>query len=93
MSVKQAGMALPYPTKTDTENWTASCVITVHLVVEIWGRKEFKTADHTTILPKGRRGCVSRRNVEQLEAALEETLMVAPTLVVCCLCRVNKTGA
>ena len=37
LPVKQAGMALPDPTLTAPENWTASCVITGHLVAELRG--------------------------------------------------------
>ena len=32
LPVKQAGLALPYPTKTAPENWMTSCAFTGHLV-------------------------------------------------------------
>ena len=32
VQIKQAGLALPEPTQTAPENWTASCVITEDLV-------------------------------------------------------------
>ena len=35
LTVKQAGLALPDPTQTAPENWSASCVITGHLVVAL----------------------------------------------------------
>ena len=35
LSVKQAGLALPNPDQTAPENWTASCVITGHLVAAL----------------------------------------------------------
>ena len=38
LPVKQAGLALPDPTKTAPENWTAYCVITGHLVVALRAR-------------------------------------------------------
>ena len=38
LSVKQAGLALPYPTLTAPENWIASCVITGHLVAALRGQ-------------------------------------------------------
>ena len=38
LSVKQAGLALPDPTQTAPENWTASCVITGHLVAALRGQ-------------------------------------------------------
>ena len=47
LSAKQAGLALPYPKKTAPENWTASCVITGHLVAALKGQVEFRTADHS----------------------------------------------
>ena len=38
--VKQAGLALPNPTMTAPENWTASCVTTGYLVEELRGVEE-----------------------------------------------------
>ena len=37
MPVKQAGLSLPYTTKTDPENWMVSCVITGNLVAALRG--------------------------------------------------------
>ena len=37
LPVKQAGLSLPDPKKTPPENWTASCVIIVHLVAALMG--------------------------------------------------------
>ena len=54
LPVKQAGLALPDPSQTDPENWTASCVITVRLVAELRGQVEFETADHSACLREGR---------------------------------------
>ena len=50
LPVKQAGLALPDPTMTSPENWTASCVITGHLVAALRGQVEFRTADHSACL-------------------------------------------
>ena len=50
LSVKQAGLALPEPTLTDPENWTALCVITGHLVAALRGQVEFRTVDHAACL-------------------------------------------
>ena len=47
---KQAGLALPDPTLTSPENWTASCVITGHLVSALRGQVDFRTADHLVCL-------------------------------------------
>ena len=46
LPVKQAGLAIPEPSQTATENWMASCVITGHLVAALRGQVEFRTADH-----------------------------------------------
>ena len=46
LPVKQAGLDRPDPTKTALENWTASCVITGHLVAALRGQEEFRMADH-----------------------------------------------
>ena len=46
LPVKQAVLALPDPSQTVPENWTASCVITGHLVAALRGQVEFRTADH-----------------------------------------------
>ena len=54
LPVKQAGLALPNPTQTAPENWTASCVITGHLVAALRGQVEFRTADHSSCLREGR---------------------------------------
>ena len=35
--IKQAGLALPDPSHTAPDNWTASCVITGHLVTVLRG--------------------------------------------------------
>ena len=50
LPVKQAGLALLNPSQTAPENWTASCVITGHLVAALRGQVEFRTADHSACL-------------------------------------------
>ena len=54
LPVKQAGLALPDPSQTAPENWTASCVITGHLVTAFRGQVKFRTADHSACLREGR---------------------------------------
>ena len=46
LPVKQVGLALPNPSQTAPENWTASCVVTVHLVAALRVQVEFRTADN-----------------------------------------------
>ena len=54
LPVKQVGLALPNPSQTAPENWTASCVITGHLVAALRVQVEFQTADHLACLREGR---------------------------------------
>ena len=54
LPLKQAGLALPEPTQTSPENWMVSCVITGHLVAELGGQVEFRTAEHSACLQEGR---------------------------------------
>ena len=54
--MNQDGLALPNPTKTDSDNWTASCIITVHLVASLQGMEEFSTEYHAAILREGQEG-------------------------------------
>ena len=53
LPVKQAGLALPDPIQTAPENWTASCLITGHLVTVLRGQVGFRTADHSACLREG----------------------------------------
>ena len=46
LPVKQAGLALQDPVQTSPKNWTASCVITGHLVAALRGQVVSRTADH-----------------------------------------------
>ena len=54
LPVKKAGLDLPDLTKTASENWTASCVITWHLVSAIRGQEEFRKEDQSNYLQEGR---------------------------------------
>ena len=73
LPVKQAVLALPDPSQTASENWTASCVITGHLVAALRGKVEFWMADHSSCLREGRT-TVRRRGQRQAEEALTATL-------------------
>ena len=77
--MKQAGLALPDPIKTAPENWTASCVITGHLVAALRGQVVFLTADHSACLRGGRlavRHRGEKRAEEALTAVLERDLVL-----------------
>ena len=74
LPVKQAGLALSDPYQTAPENWTASYVITGHLVAELRGQVEFQTAYHSACLQEGWTAVRQRgqwRAEEALTAALE----------------------
>ena len=50
MPEKQAGLALPYPTKKSPEKWKASCVIIEHIAAEIRDWEKFRTANHAAMI-------------------------------------------
>ena len=91
LPVKYVGLALSDPTLTPPNNWTASCVITVHLVAELRCLGEFRTENHTKYLREGIEG-VHRRNARRSNKALVENLVFAPDQVTHCLRQVTKTG-
>ena len=92
LPVKQAGLALLDPTKTDSENWTTSCVITGHLVVALRGKEEFRTADHLACLGEGRTA-VRKRSVLLAEEALAKTIAGGAFQGARQLQRATNTGA
>ena len=71
--MKQAGLALPDLTQTAPENWTASYVITGHLVAALRGQEEFRTADHSACIREVRTA-VRKQKIQLAEEALVETL-------------------
>ena len=75
LPVKQAGLALPDPTRTAPDNWQASCVITGHLVPELRGQVSSRTADHAACLRDGR-VVVRQNSVAKAMASLEATIAV-----------------
>ena len=80
LPVKQAGLALPDPTRTAPDNWQVSCVITGHLVSALRGQVTFRTADHAACLRDGR-ASVRRNSVAKAMASLEATIAGAPEVV------------
>ena len=92
LPVKQEGLALPGPTQTSPENWTASCVITGHLIAELRGQVKFRTADHSACLREGQTA-VRRRIQQRAEEALAATLEGVPFQCTRRLQRATKTGA
>ena len=51
---KQAGIYLPNPTQNAGENWTASCVITGHLVAELRRKAKVRYGNHSLLIGEGR---------------------------------------
>ena len=84
LPVKQAGTALPDSTVTDPENWTASCVITGHLVAALRVQVEFQTADHSACFLEVRTA-VRRRGQIRAEEALTAALEGVPVLHARCM--------
>ena len=82
LTVKQAGLSLLDPTNTAPENWTASCVISGHLVAALRCQEEFQTVDHSTCLQEGRTA-VRKRSVLLEEEALAKTLAWDPVQGAC----------
>ena len=48
--VKQAGIALSNPTRNVRANWTASCVITGHLVAALRGTAKLRSDNHALLM-------------------------------------------
>ena len=80
LSVNQAGLALPDPTRKAPDNWKAYCVITGHLVSALRGQVTLRTADHAACLRDGR-AAVRRKSVAKAMASLEATIAGSPEVV------------
>ena len=76
---KQSGQAIPNPNLSSWENWVAPFVVMVHLISALFGRKNFKTGDHSMLLRKVQ-GDIRRRRVQDAQTAMEEVMTAAPTL-------------
>ena len=50
LPVKQTGLPMSEPTQTDSENWTASCVITGHLVSALRGQVALGHSEDRNVL-------------------------------------------
>ena len=92
LTVKQAELSLPDPSQKASENWTASCVITGHLVTALRGQVELRTADHSDCLWEGQT-VVRRRGQIRLEEALTAALERSLVLHARHLQQAEKTGA
>ena len=92
LTVKQAGLALLDPTLIAPENWTASYVITGHLVASLRGQVEFRTADHLACCRESW-AAVWRWNQQRADEAMATTIARSPVQGARQLRRVTNTGA
>ena len=92
LPVKQAGLAIPEPSQTATENWMASCVITGNLVAALRGQVDFRTADQSACLQEGLTA-VRQRGQRQVEEALTAALEGPPVQHARRMRQTTKTGA
>ena len=83
---------LPDLTKTAPENWTASCVITGHLITALRGQGNSRTADHSACLQEVKTA-VRKQSILLVEEALAKTLAGALVQGARRMQRVTKTGA
>ena len=74
------------------ENWTASCVITGHLIAALRVQGEFRTADHLACLRESRTS-VWRKSTQRAEEALASTTARGPVQGAHQLRQATKTGA
>ena len=91
LPVKQSGLVLPDPTKTAPANWTASCVISGHLITSLRGQEEFQTADHSDCLQEGRT-VVRKWSALMVEEALPVTISGYPVQGARRMQQAKKTG-
>jgi hypothetical protein len=68
------GLAIPNPTATAENIWTALTEICGHLVTALQGREEFRLADHTAIMAFGKAEVRRWKTVES-EASLDYAIL------------------
>ena len=74
--VKQDVFSLLDPTRTAGENWTASFIITVHLVAALCGTDEFRSGDHALLMGEGREE-IRQKHAKAAKTALGEAQAAA----------------
>ena len=88
---KWAGIALPNPTWTKGVNWTASCMITGHLVAALCRTADFRSGDHGVLMGE-RREEIWWGHVEETQTSLGEALTAALKIDVRRLGWIQRTG-
>ena len=69
LPVKQSRTSLPEPPRTARENWTASCVVTGHLVAALYGTDEFRSGNHALLMGEEREE-IRHQYAEEAETSL-----------------------
>ena len=92
MQVKQDGIALLDPSQTAGANWTASCVITGHLVIVLRREAEFWSGNHAFLMREVRDE-IRRRHVETAETKMGKSRASAFTEDAQWIVQITRTGA
>ena len=85
-------MAIPDLTQKAKFNWTASCVVTGHLVAALWVCVEFRSRDHAQLLTNGRKE-IRRQKSQEVEEYLSANVGRLSQTEILCLRRGKKMGA
>ena len=92
LPVKHSGLALSYPTLSAPDNWTVLCIVTVHLVYDIWGQTGFQPGYHVILMKEGRVELRRQNNLADHQSLAEVTVALSE-LNVLRLQRETKTVA
>ena len=92
LPANQAWIALPDPTQTAGENWTAFCVIRGHFVAALRGMAKFRSWDHDLLMGEVNEE-IRQKHVEAAETALGEYQSAASKPDARRMGRINRTGA
>ena len=92
MPFKQTGIDLPNHTQTTGANWTASCVITGHLIAAPRGTAEFRPGYNALLIGEGREE-IQRRHEKAAETYLGEAWAAASKTDARRLGRIQRMGA
>ncbi len=92
LPVKHAGLALPNPTTTAESNWKSSTLICGHLIAALRGTTDFRSADHSATMQRGKAELLKKNQVlydEKLATILRPMTAKKSRTI----CRGKETGA
>ncbi len=92
LPVKKAGLAIPNPTTTAGDNWTATTVMCGHLIAAIHGTVESRSADHSAVMAAGKVK-TQERKLSESTATLKTILSNLPDGQSRTIRRGEQTGA